>query len=129
MDDKLVLVVDDEEDIVRILKRWLSLVPGVSVLSVPDGAHALETAKSKHPDLIILDYLMPMMDGFETCRALRADAATKTIPIIILSGMGAVGAEMGGESCGADAYLPKPLEGMDLVVCVQKLLNRPVARP
>ncbi|MFA6002451.1 MAG: response regulator [Elusimicrobiota bacterium] len=127
MAEKLILVVDDEADVARILERWLGRVPGLKVISVLDGAQALEAAQRNRPDLVILDYSMPMMDGFETCRALRADALTKTVPVIMLSGLGAAGAAMEAEGCGADAYLSKPLDGRELVDCVQLLLNRSAA--
>ena len=75
---RTVLIAEDEEEIRRLLGRMLS-GPELRVLTVGNGAEALEAARRQRPDLVILDYFMPQLDGFETCRALRADARTRDI--------------------------------------------------
>jgi CheY-like chemotaxis protein len=82
-----ILVVDDEVYIVHILDFSLGM-EGYEVLTALDGEQALEKARQEHPDLIVLDIMMPKLDGYETCKLLKADDGTKSIPVILLSAKG-----------------------------------------
>src|SRR5438874_8158884 len=82
-----ILVVDDEIYIVHILDFSLGM-EGYEVLTALDGEQAIEKANAEHPDLIVLDIMMPKLDGYETCKMLKSNDATKSIPVILLSAKG-----------------------------------------
>src|SRR5213596_3854557 len=82
-----ILVVDDEIYIVHILDFSL-VMEGYEVVTALDGEQALEKARAEHPDLVVLDIMMPKLDGYETCKMLKADPKTKDIPVILLSAKG-----------------------------------------
>ncbi|MFA4991881.1 MAG: response regulator [Candidatus Omnitrophota bacterium] len=122
-DKKRILIVDDEEDIVNILKFRLE-ANNYSVLSAFDGQDALERARSERPDLIILDLMLPKLDGYKVCRALKSDENYKDIPIIIFT---ARAHEENGEDGGeikADAYVAKPFEPQELLEKIRGLLAK-----
>ena len=119
---KKVLVVDDERDIVDLLTYNLKK-EGYDVVSANNGNEALKKAASK-PDLIVLDVMMPVLDGFETCRRLKADPATSSIPIIFLTARSGEVDEVIGLELGADDYIQKPISPRKLVARVKALLRR-----
>ena len=86
MDRKKILVVDDEKDVLKVLKKGLTS-EGYSVITASNGNEAMDLAKSRRPDIIILDVLMPDMDGGEVARRLKDEPETKDIPVIFLTGM------------------------------------------
>jgi len=119
-----VLVVDDEIYIVHILDFSLGM-EGYEVLTALDGEQALEKAKTEQPDLIVLDIMMPKLDGYETCKMLKADDATKNIPVILLSAKGRNVDQKVGFEVGADDYITKPFSPRKLVERINSILGQP----
>jgi two-component system alkaline phosphatase synthesis response regulator PhoP len=117
-----VLVVDDERDIVDLISYNLAK-EGMEVFRAYNGAEALERA-SGHPDLIILDLMMPVLDGFETCKRLRANASTARIPVVFLTARSSEVDEIVGLELGADDYIQKPISPRKLVARVKAVLRR-----
>jgi two-component system phosphate regulon response regulator PhoB len=125
MDKPTILLVDDEEDIVELLKLNL-LREGYKVLTCGTGEQALEIARSKLPNLMILDLMLPGIDGLEVCKRLRSDPKTERIPIIILSAKGEEADIVTGLELGADDYVTKPFSGKVLVARVRRVLRKTV---
>ncbi len=96
---------------------------GYRILLAEDGSIALEIAKSKVPDLILLDVLMPDLDGFETCRRLKAEASTREIPIIFLTALSEMVNKVQGFKLGGVDYINKPSEQEEVLVRIQTHLN------
>jgi len=119
---KKVLVVDDERDIVDLIRYNLSK-EGLDVLVAYNGEEALEKADSI-PDLIMLDLMMPVLDGFETCKRLKADPAKSRIPIVFLTARSSEIDEVLGLELGADDYIQKPISPRKLVARVKAVLRR-----
>ena len=115
-----VLVVDDEKNIVQLARLYLNK-EGYQVESANDGLEALKMAKSVRPDLIILDLMMPEMDGLEVCRELRK---TSNVPIIMLTAKGDDIDRIVGLEIGADDYMTKPFNPRELVARVKAVLRR-----
>ena len=115
-----VLVVDDEKNIVQLARLYLNK-EGYQVESAYDGLEALKMAKSVRPDLIILDLMMPEMDGLEVCRELRK---TSNVPIIMLTAKGDDIDRIVGLEIGADDYMTKPFNPRELVARVKAVLRR-----
>ncbi len=116
-----ILVVDDEEDIVEFIKIYLE-EEGYEVVTAYDGEEALEMVRMESPHLIILDIMLPKVDGFEICRQIRTE---KTVPIIILSARKTDAVDkIVGLELGADDYMIKPFETKELVARVKALLRR-----
>ena len=118
-----ILVVDDEIYIVHILDFSLGM-EGYEVLTALDGEQALEKAHAEHPDLIVLDIMMPKLDGYETCKLLKADPATKDIPVILLSAKGRNVDQKVGFEVGANDYITKPFSPRKLVERITALLGQ-----
>ncbi len=118
-----VLVVDDEPDIVRLLTFALQ-ADGYQVYSAKNGSEGLERARQDKPDIVILDVMMPGMDGFEVCNELRSKPDTSSLPIIMLSALGQVSDRVKGLRAGADDYVPKPVNLDELSARVASLLSR-----
>jgi two-component system alkaline phosphatase synthesis response regulator PhoP len=117
-----ILLVDDERDIVEFLEYNL-IQEGFEVISAFDGKEALEKLKSK-PDLIILDVLMPKMDGFETCEKIRSIKEFKNTPIIFLTAKSAEVDEIKGLNLGADDFIRKPISPKKLIARVKSNLRK-----
>jgi len=115
-----ILVVDDEKRILNFLNSKLR-ASGYDVLTANDGFEALEQAQAQEPDLILLDILMPRMDGFETLKRLRTFSST---PVIILSAKGADIDKIRGLGLGADDYLPKPFNPDELIARIEAVKRR-----
>jgi len=118
-----ILVVDDEIYIVHILDFSLGM-EGYEVLTALDGEQALERARAEHPDLIVLDIMMPKLDGYETCKLLKADPVTKDIPVILLSAKGRNVDQKVGFEVGANDYITKPFSPRKLVERINALLGQ-----
>ena len=118
-----ILVVDDEIYIVHILDFSLGM-EGYEVLTALDGEQAIEKARSEHPDLIVLDIMMPKLDGYETCKILKAGDDTKSIPVILLSAKGRNVDQKIGFEVGADDYITKPFSPRKLVERINALLGQ-----
>ncbi len=115
-----ILVVDDDPKITQLLRRALAL-EGYSVQTAGSGAAALDSARSHEPDLVILDILMPGIDGLEVCRRLRATGET---PILLLTAKDDVADRVEGLDSGADDYVVKPFALAELLARVRALLRR-----
>jgi len=118
-----ILVVDDERDILDLLKYNLEK-EGYTVRLAQNGAEAVVAARH-HPDLCILDVMMPEMDGWEVCKALRRDPATAAIPVVFLTARDHEADEVLGLELGADDYITKPVRMRTLIARVKKVLSRP----
>lgn len=118
-----ILVVDDEPDALELVAYNLKQA-GFSVVTAKDGAEALEKVKSAGPDLIVLDVMLPQMDGFALCRVFKNAPVTAGIPIIMLTAKAAEIDRVLGLELGADDYLTKPFSPRELVLRVKKLLDR-----
>jgi two-component system phosphate regulon response regulator PhoB len=118
-----ILVVDDEPEAVELLEFNLKQA-GYVVSTAGDGAEALKRARTQTPDLIVLDVMLPEMDGFEICKSLRLDAATAKIPIVMLTAKAAEIDRVLGLELGADDYLTKPFSPRELLLRIKKILSR-----
>ncbi len=123
-----ILVVDDEADILQLLQYNLAK-DGYRVTCADSGEAALKTAKTQLPDLIILDLMLPGLDGLEVCKRLRADSKTQHIPIIMLTAKGEEADIVTGLELGADDYVTKPFSPRVLAARVKTVLRRKSARP
>jgi len=115
-----VLVVDDDRKIVALVRAYLER-EGYSVVAAYDGRAAVDKARSEHPVLIVLDLMLPELDGFETMRLIRADSS---VPILMLTARSSLPERILGLEKGADDYLPKPFSPAELVVRVKAVLRR-----
>lgn len=118
-----ILVVDDEEVLVETITYNLEQ-SGYQVLTATDGASALEIARQELPDLIVLDIMLPGMDGLEVCRQLRRDKRTSTVPIIMLTAKADEIDKVVGLEVGADDYVTKPFGRRELLARIRALLRR-----
>lgn len=124
MDKKKVLIVDDEPDIVETLKFGLTL-ENIDCLEAYDGEEALAKAKKDRPDLILLDVMLPKIDGYKVARLLKFDEEFKDIPIIMLTARTQEKDVKLGEMTGASEYVTKPFELDSLVALVKHYLHQP----
>ena len=118
-----ILVVDDEPEAVELIEFNLKQ-SGYTVSTAAEGAEALKKARSQPPDLIVLDVMLPEMDGFEICKTLRLDPSTTKVPIIMLTAKAAEIDRVLGLELGADDYLTKPFSPRELLLRIKKILAR-----
>jgi two-component system, OmpR family, alkaline phosphatase synthesis response regulator PhoP len=118
---KKILAVDDEKNI-RLLVEINLKRAGYEVVTASDGEEALEKVKSEKPDLVVLDVMMPRKDGFEVLRTLRADPSTMELPVIMLTAKAQDADVFRGWQSGADTYLTKPFNPMELLTFVKRIL-------
>jgi two-component system alkaline phosphatase synthesis response regulator PhoP len=123
MSKQTILVVDDEQDILELLSYTLEK-EGFNVLTASNGTKALEILENVRPDLVILDVMMPEMDGVETCRLIREDKRNSDVIIAFLSARGEDYSQIAGFEAGADDYINKPIKPRVLATRVQALLRR-----
>ena len=121
-----ILIVEDETDIADLVKYHLER-EGLPARTVSDGRQALDLIVRDHPDLVILDLMLPGADGLEVCRRLRAQSATQRIPIIMLTSRAEEVDRILGLELGADDYVPKPFSPRELVARVKAVLRRTAA--
>jgi DNA-binding response OmpR family regulator len=119
---KRVLIADDEPNIVASLE-FLMEQAGFEVKVAPDGAAALALVASFRPDLVLLDVMMPVKNGYEVCQHLKGDPATRGVKVILLSAKGRDVEVAKGLELGADAYVTKPFSTRDLVARVKELIG------
>jgi len=118
-----VLVVDDEEYIQHILNFSFG-AEGYEVITAADGEEAVTVARSEKPDIIVLDIMMPKMDGYEACKQIKADPQTQNIPVILLTAKGReVDRKLGAEA-GADDYVVKPFSPGRLIERVEGFIKK-----
>lgn len=120
---KKVLIVDDEADLVETLKFRLEAT-GYAVASAGDGQEGLKRVREETPDLILLDVMMPKMDGYQMCRLLKFDAKFKDIPIIMLTARGQEQDKVTGQQVGADAYMTKPFDSKALLAKIEEFIGK-----
>ena len=118
---RLILVADDDADILALVKSVLER-SGHEVVAVADGAEALASVRMQRPDLAVLDITMPNVDGLEVLRRLRADLATSSLPVVLLSAQAQEADVKQGFATGATAYVKKPFSPRELVARVAELL-------
>ena len=121
---KKILVVDDDSELVALLNFNLRKA-GFAVGTARDGVEALKKARSIHPDLILLDLMLPEMDGYAVCEILRRDPSTSSIPILILTALTSQLGRLAGFDCGATDYLTKPFSPRLLVNRIEQMLEVP----
>jgi two-component system phosphate regulon response regulator PhoB len=122
-----ILVVDDEEDLLELVRYNLAK-DGYLVECVTTGEEALKAARREPPDLIVLDWMLPSVDGLEVCRRLKGEARTRDVPIVMLTAKGEEGDMIAGLERGADDYIAKPFSPRVLSARVRALLRRGEAR-
>ena len=120
---KVILIVEDEPKNLKLVGDLLR-VSGYTTIEVTDGKQGVELAKDKKPDLILMDIQMPIMDGLEATRILKADAATKNIPVLALTSYAMKEDKERIFEAGCDGYLAKPIDIQELVKEVAKYLSR-----
>ncbi len=118
-----ILVVDDDPVIQKLLSVNFEM-EGYRVVTASDGLDGLERVKEESPDLVLLDVMMPRMDGFEVTRRLKSDPATKEIPVVLLSAKAQSTDLQVGLDAGADDYVTKPFDPLELLDKVAALLGR-----
>jgi len=118
-----ILVVDDEEDI-RELVRLNLAKESFEILDCESGEQALSLSRAKQPDLIVLDLMLPGIDGLEVCKRLKADPKTAAIPVVILTAKGEEADVVAGLEIGAEDYVVKPFSGKVLAARVRRLLRK-----
>jgi two-component system phosphate regulon response regulator PhoB len=123
-----ILVVDDEEDILELV-RYNLVRSGFEVTGVTTGEDALKVARSKFPDLILLDLMLPGIDGLEVCNILKREPKTSYIPIVMLTAKGEEADVVAGLELGADDYITKPFSPRILVARVKAVLRRKAKAP
>ncbi len=122
-----ILVIDDEPDVVQLIEYNLKSA-GYDVVSAADGREALEKARTLQPDLIILDLMLPEVEGLDVCKVLRRDPGTAGIPIVMLTAKASETDRVLGFELGADDYVTKPFSPRELVLRVKRLLRSDSAK-
>jgi len=120
---KKILIVEDEESLLK-LESILLTTKGYLVQGVSTGLAALEAVNEELPDLILLDVMLPKMDGFEVCARLKSDPVTRDIPIILLTAKKTPEDLMRGAEVGADQYITKPFKSAMVIDVIEQLLTR-----
>jgi two-component system response regulator VicR len=120
---KKILIVDDDKEICEAIERVLA-EEGYKVFKAYNGKEALQEVNEKIPDLIILDILMPKLNGYAVCRKIRQNDLIKNIPVLMVTGVSSKTGKMGGYDAGADDYITKPFNNKELLARIETLLNR-----
>jgi len=120
-----ILTIDDDPDILDVLE--LTLSEFYEVFQAHNGEEGLKTLKQKNPDLIVCDYMMPVMNGRDFCKALKKDLLLRHLPVIMLTGKGEVHDRIGGIEAGADDYMVKPFDPNELLARIKMILKRTVS--
>ena len=123
-----ILVVDDDPTVAEVVAGYL-LRAGYTVERAEDGAAALACVAATQPDLLVLDLMLPEVDGLEVCRRLRADRATRSLPIVMLTARGDEQERILGLELGADDYVTKPFSPRELMLRIQSVLRRSSSPP
>jgi two-component system cell cycle response regulator len=118
-----ILVVDDNAQNLELLCAYMENVPNVTTIAASNGIEALEKVAEHQPDLILLDVMMRKMSGFEVCKRLKGDPATRDIQIIMVTALNEVGDHERAIDCGTDEFLTKPVNRMELITRVRSLLR------
>ena len=119
---KTILLVEDEPSVIELMNIFLSR-NGYKILNVLEGTEVVDKVRSAKPDLVILDIMIPKLNGFEVCSRLKADAELKNIPVLILSALVQKNEIEMGIRMGADMYMTKPFQNAELIQAIEKLLS------
>ena len=128
MAEDKILIVDDEEHIRELIKFNLEQ-NGYKVISADNGIDALKIAKTEKPQLILLDVMLPGMDGYDVCKEIRRDHSISTTPIIMITAKGEELDKILGLELGADDYITKPFSIRELIARVKAILRRTTIKP
>jgi len=120
-DKPLLLIADDDPELVGILLKRLQVLE-CEIITASDGADALSKTRELHPDVVILDVMMPQMNGWEVCKAIKSDTETSTTPVMMLTGIGESLNELTSPLYGADDHIDKPFNFSELLFKVRRLL-------
>ena len=120
--DRTIFIADDELDFVSTLRSRLEF-EGYGVTTAADGKDALQRIIHEKPDLILLDIMMPTMNGYQVCRELKGNAETSSIPILMLTAKSQESDKFWGKEAGADAYVTKPFDMDELIAEMRALLD------
>src|SRR5262245_39574146 len=123
MTRKKVLLVDDQNTVL-MMERVSLQGTGYEIITAKNGVEAIQKAILERPDLILMDVVMPEMDGLAACRTLRSREETKNIPILMCTTRGESGSIQAGYDAGANEYITKPFNGLDLVAKLQEYLGK-----
>lgn len=123
MDRKKVMIVDDEAHIVELVRVCLEDTD-YEIIEAYDGLEALDKVFNEKPDLILLDIMLPKMDGYEVCKNLKAKEDTRSIPVVMLTAKGQEVDKVKGFQSGADSYLTKPFSPLRLLTELEEKLSR-----
>ena len=123
MDNKRILVIDDEEYVREVIQICLETVAGWEVIAANSGISGIEIAEKEQPDAILLDVMMPEMDGIMTFKQLQLSQLTKDIPIVLLTAKAEVTQDQELAKIGIKATIPKPFEPLELPIQIAKALN------
>ena len=122
MEKKKILLVDDSTTVLLMERMILARAP-YQLVEAHDGQEGVERARAERPDLILMDVIMPRLNGFEACRQLREDAATREIPIIMVTTRGELESVESGYESGCADYVTKPINGLELLAKVKSCLG------
>jgi len=117
-----ILIVDDNVQNAELLQAYLEPLEAETRIAV-DGVEAMEMIKQEPPDIVLLDIMMPRMSGFEVCRRLKNNPETKAIPVVMVTALNELGDVERGVDCGADDFLSKPINKLELLTRVKSLLR------
>lgn len=120
--DSAVLVVDDNEQNLELLQAYLEDL-GVPIRTARNGQEAIASVQEEPPDIILLDVMMPVMSGFQACQKIKGDPSTRDIPVIMVTALNEVGDIERAVECGADDFLTKPVNKLELVTRVRSLMR------
>ena len=123
MPARRILVIDDENDIREIAQLSLEMMGGWTVLTARSGQEGIDKAIAAQPEAILLDVMMPVLDGYETCRRLKRDPETKNIPVVLLTAKGRDLDKRLGYEVGAVDYIVKPFSPSRLIERIQEILG------
>jgi len=124
MNEKIkVLLVDDEADLIETLRYRLETA-GYDLISGSDGLAGVAKAELEKPDIVLLDIMMPRMDGYQACRAIKHNKATRHIPVVLISAKAGDVDEKKWKEAGADGYISKPFDGKDLLAVLERYLKK-----
>ncbi|MGB9612856.1 MAG: response regulator transcription factor [Candidatus Margulisiibacteriota bacterium] len=120
--NKKVLIIEDHPETAKLISELLQF-EGIETITASNGHEGIEKANAQKPDLILLDVMMPGIDGFEVCQKLKTNPETSHIPVIIVSIRAATESQKQGKQAGADEYLTKPFEPFKLIEVLKKYLK------
>ena len=123
MEKNRILVVEDEESLLK-LESILFTSKGYQVTGARDGNEALRSIAQERPDLVVLDVMLPGLDGFDVCRAIKDDPATNCIPVVMLTAKKSSRDLERGKEAGADAYITKPFKSVKVIEVIEALIGK-----